>query len=115
MSRFSGWLTGCGGVEETTSGSMAEGGRGDGGGSLGRGNSVWTIWARRQRAAALFRVVRDWHAGRDRHRVASGAQPPARGAIRRCRRLVVCKMMDKRGCEHVDGAVASGVFQDLLA
>jgi hypothetical protein len=40
VSRFSGSLTGCGGVEATTSGSMAEDGRGVGSGSLGIGNSV---------------------------------------------------------------------------
>ena len=57
MSRFSGSLTGCGGVEATTSGSMADGGRGDGSSSLGRGNSVWTICARRQRAATLLCFV----------------------------------------------------------
>lgn len=115
MSRFSGSLAGCGGVEATTSGSMAEGGRGDGSGSLGRGNSVWTICARRQRAAALLHEVRDWHARRDTHGAASGAQSPAREAIRRCRRLVGCRMLSNYWYKRVDRAVASGVFQDLLA
>ena len=54
VSRFSGSLTDCGGVEATTSGSMAEDGRGAGSGNLGIGNSVWTICARDQRAALFY-------------------------------------------------------------
>jgi hypothetical protein len=64
-SRFSGSLAGCGGVEATTSGSMAGGGRATGRGSLGRGNSEWTICAWCQRGGVLVGlVIRDGDARR---------------------------------------------------
>lgn len=90
---FSGSLAGCGGVEATTSGSMVEDGRGAGSGSLGRGNSVWTICARRQRVLCF--VIRDWHARRHIHRAASSAQSPACEAIRRCRKSAMCQLISK--------------------
>ena len=51
----------------------------------------------------------------DTLRAAAGARSQAREAIRRCRRSATRKMESEWRDIHVDGAVASGVLQDLLA
>jgi len=73
---------------------------------------VWTICVRRQRAALFIHATATQG---DAHGAAFGARSQAREAIRRCRRSATRGTEGKWRHKHVDGAIAGGLLQYVLA